>query len=129
VIVVDASLILHIIADGAIQPEVIEMLRNAGPMIAPHLIDLEVMNAIRRQRQHGKSSKPRIAQTITDFNALTIERHDTHHLNPRIWELCDNFTSYDASYVALAESLQVPLISRDVKMSNAPGLRTKIIIV
>jgi predicted nucleic acid-binding protein len=129
VIVVDASLIFHLIVDGPKASEAIEALEKQGTMVAPQLIDLEILNALRKQRMANRVSRERIEQALGDFNAIAIERYPTHHLNTRIWELCDNLTPYDACYVALAESLEIPLYSLDRRMANAPRHNAQIIIV
>ena len=128
-IVVDASIIVHLIADAAVDPNLVEIVRRAEKLVAPHLIDLEVLNALRKKRQQNKISKERLELAFDDFNSIPIDRLSTNHLNSRIWELCNNLTPYDASYVALAESLDISLLSRDAKMAGAPLHRAKIIII
>jgi predicted nucleic acid-binding protein len=128
-IVVDASVVFHIIIDGNEAVTAIQTLKPLGELVAPQLIDLEILNALRKQRQLLKTSKERIEQAFADFNAMVIDRCTTHHLNSRIWSLCQNLTPYDACYVALAESLDVPLYTRDRRMLNAPLNRAKIILI
>ncbi len=128
-IVVDASIIVHLIADAAVDPNIVEIVRGAEKLVAPHLVDLEVLNVLRRKRQHNKIGKERVELAFDDFMSIPIERLSTTHLNTRIWELCNNLTPYDASYIALAESLDVSLLSRDAKMASAPLHRANIMIV
>lgn len=128
-IVVDASVVLHILADGATDPDLIEVMRQAETLAAPHLLDLEIINALRKQRLSNRASAIRTEQALADFNALPIERQPTHHLNARIWQLCQNLTAYDAAYVALAENLDVPLLTRDKRMAHAPHNAAQIILV
>jgi predicted nucleic acid-binding protein len=129
VIVADASIIVHLIVDAAVDPNIIEIVRRAEKLVAPHLIDLEVLNVLRKRRQQNKISKERLELAFDDFNSIPIDRLGTNQLNSRIWELCNNLTPYDASYIALAESLDISLLTRDVKMANAPLHRANVVIV
>ncbi len=128
-IVVDASIIVHLIADATVDSNIVEIVRRAEKLVAPHLIDLEVLNALRKKLQQNRYSRERLELAFEDFNSIPIERLSTNYLNSRIWELCNNLTPYDASYVALAESLNIPLLSRDAKMAGAPLHRANILIV
>ncbi len=128
-IVVDASIIVHLVIDAAIDPNIVEIVRRSEKLVAPHLIDLEVLNILRKKRLQNKTSTQRLQLAFEDFNSIPIDRLGTSHLNTRIWELCHNLTPYDASYIALAESLNISLLSRDAKMAGAPLHRAKIIIV
>ena len=64
-----------------------------------------------------------------DYSGLRIERYPHQHLLSRIWELRDNLTAYDAAYLALAETLEVPLLTRDRRMANAPGVRGTVEVI
>jgi predicted nucleic acid-binding protein len=129
VIVVDASVIIHILLDGQIKPEIIERLESANGLMAPHLIDLEVMNAIKKQTNLKKMTLAEAESAFDIFNMMTIDRRPTYQLNVRIWELRQNLTPYDASYVALAEAAKLPLITRDGRLAKAPNLKTEVIVV
>ena len=93
---------------------------------APHLIDLEFANVLRRLTRLGTLKSSEAAETLANFEALAIVRHAHTVLLPRIWDLRDALSSYDASYVALAESLDVPLLTFDGKLSRAHGHNAKI---
>jgi predicted nucleic acid-binding protein len=129
VIVVDASVVVHLITDAALDPNIVEIIRRAEKLIAPHIIDLEVLNVLRKKRFQNRTTSQRLELSFQDFNSIPIDRISTSHLNNRIWELCHNLTPYDASYIALAESYDVSLLSRDAKMAGAPLHRANIIIV
>jgi predicted nucleic acid-binding protein len=129
VIVVDASVIIHILLDGQIKPEIMARLENANGLMAPHLIDLEVMNAIKKQTNLKKLTFEEAESTFYIFNAITIDRRPTYQLNNRIWELRNNLTPYDSAFVALAEIAKLPLITRDGRLANAPNLKTEVIVV
>jgi predicted nucleic acid-binding protein len=125
VIVVDAS-------------AAISALLNAGParralaeeqVHVPHLIDPELANALRRGVAASRI-EPGDAWTALDrWRRLGMSRYAVFHLFERVWELRQNLSAYDASYVALAESLDCALITADVKLGRAPGLRCPVTVV
>ncbi|MFB3142086.1 MAG: type II toxin-antitoxin system VapC family toxin, partial [Acidobacteriota bacterium] len=81
---------------------------------APHLLDLEVVNVLRRYWQRDILSISRADQALEDLLVFPLTRYAHEMFLPRIWELRDNMTPYDAAYVALAESLKAPLVTCDV---------------
>jgi predicted nucleic acid-binding protein len=88
----------------------------------PHLIDIEVVSAIRRVVASGDASPARGLDAITDLLDLPLVRYPHEILVSRIWELRQNFSSYDAAYLALAESLTesgVPLLTTDKRLARA----------
>jgi len=93
---------------------------------APHLVGVECVQAIRRLRLAGSLEPARAQQAVTDLFALGIERHPHELLLPRAWELRENLTIYDAVYVALAELLEVPLLTCDSRLARAPGVAAEI---
>ena len=126
-IVVDASAILEVLlrTDDA---EKIEA-RLFGPretLHAPHLLDVEVAQVIRRYAAKGEIDGERGRAVLEDLSAFRVRRYPHDLLLPRIWELRDNLTAYDAAYVALAEALEVPLLTRDRRLAAAPRHRAKI---
>jgi predicted nucleic acid-binding protein len=94
---------------------------GAGLRHAPHLIDLEVAHALRRLVASGRLSLARAEEALIDFSDLALVRHAHDAFVPRIWELRDNLTPYDAAYVALAETLDVPIVTCDRKSASAHG--------
>lgn len=88
---------------------------------APHLLDLEVAQVLRRLVREGTISAQRANQAIEDLIDLRITRYPHFVLLPRIWLLRHNLSAYDAAYVALAERLGVPLLTRDGRLSSASG--------
>ena len=86
---------------------------------APHLIDPEVLNSLRRVRARGMASGERAAAALADFFELPLFRHAHVPLRRRIWELGDRFTAYDASYVALAEMLGAELVTSDGALARS----------
>ena len=92
-----------------------------GELHAPHLIDVEMLHALRRLVATGDLSEERAADARTDFADLVIVRYPHVPLSDRAWELRHNFTAYDATFVALSEALAVPLVTCDQRLAEAPG--------
>ncbi len=92
----------------------------------PHVMDLEVLHALRRQTLLGTISSRRSAESIEDLKNLAFVRYPHATLVDRIWSLKDNLTAYDAAYVALAEALDAPLVTMDARLSQAPGIRAAV---
>jgi predicted nucleic acid-binding protein len=88
---------------------------------APHLLDLEVAQVMRRLVREGKVSMLRADRAIEDLLDLRITRYPHFVLLPRIWELRNNFSACDAAYVALAEKLGARLLTREVRLTSASG--------
>jgi predicted nucleic acid-binding protein len=88
---------------------------------APHLLDLEVAQVLRRLVREGAVSAQRADQAIEDLLDLRIARYPHSVLLPRIWQLRHNLSAYDAAYVVLAEKLGAPLLTRDGRLASASG--------
>lgn len=93
---------------------------------APHLVDLEFVNVLRRLVRSGSITSGDAAETLENFQRLAIERHAPNKYLHRIWDLRDAISPYDASYVVLAEALDAPLLTCDAKLSRAHGHRARI---
>ena len=93
---------------------------------APHLLDLEVTQVFRRLAREGTISKPRADRAIHDLLNLRVVRYPHFILLPRVWQLRHHLSAYDAAYVALAESLGAPLLTRDSRLAAASGHRAHI---
>jgi len=91
-----------------------------------HLLDVEFLQVLRRLVHQGIVGSVRAEQAIEDMLALRITRHAPALLLGRIWRLRQNLTAYDAAYVALAEELRAPLITRDQRIAAAPGHRAAV---
>ena len=93
---------------------------------APHLLDLEVTQVLRRLvREHTVEAK-RAGEAIADLLSLRVSRYPHFVFVPRIWQLRHNLTAYDAIYIALAEALNATLITRDARLSAASGHKAKV---
>jgi predicted nucleic acid-binding protein len=122
-LVVDASAVTELLLGRAAGGAVAEELRNHDfDLHAPHLLDVEVLSALRRLVAAGETTAERAAEAIVDLLALPLDRHGHDALVPRIWELRENLTAYDATYVALAEVVAdegAPLITADARLARA----------
>ena len=124
-IVVDASAaVAALLNDGQAR-----RLLAAERLHAPHLIDSEVVSALRRQRHANRVSSADGWNALDTWRRLAVTRYPALGLLARIWALRDNLSAYDASYVALAESLDCALVTADSRLSNAPRLRCPITVV
>ncbi|MFV1980027.1 MAG: type II toxin-antitoxin system VapC family toxin [Rhodothermia bacterium] len=121
-IVVDASAILEVLlrtpAAGVIEDRI---LADGETLHAPHLLDLEVAQVLRRYVIVGTMSPYRGTDALDDLRDFRMTRYSHTIFLPRIWELRSNMTAYDAAYVALAESLGATLLTRDRRLSKSPG--------
>ena len=125
-LVVDSSAALEALAARDPAPGLVERLAEDGDLHAPHLIDTEVLHALRRMLRRGQISDDRAHDARTDFADLTLVRYPHEPLNDRVWELRENLTAYDATFVALAEALDVPLVTCDARLAAAPGHRAAV---
>jgi predicted nucleic acid-binding protein len=85
---------------------------------APYLLDLEVVQVLRRLAFQGVISGPRADAAVRDLLDLRLTRYPHIVLLPRIWQLRHNFSAYDAAYIVLAEKLGAPLITRDARLAS-----------
>ena len=126
-IVVDASAMLEVLLRTPAAPAIEERLFEGGETLhAPHLIDLEVVQVLRRYAAAGEISAERAREALDDLAAFRLRRWAHEPLTLRIWDLRQNLTAYDAAYVALAEALGAPLLTRDRPLASAPGIRARV---
>jgi predicted nucleic acid-binding protein len=123
VIVVDASVLAPALADDGDDGDRVRGRLRGERMTAPELVDLEVVSTLRRAARAGQLDERRSAQALADLSVLPLQRVPHLRLLPRVWELRDNLTAYDAAYVALAEALNAPLLTADGPLARAPGVR------
>jgi predicted nucleic acid-binding protein len=121
-IVLDASAALELLIRSP-TGRVLEarLLAPGESLHAPHLLDLEVLQVLRRYVRKGEMSEGRAMDAIDDFRALPVNRYPHEPFSARVWELRDNLSAYDAVYVALAEALRAPLVTCDAALAAAPG--------
>jgi predicted nucleic acid-binding protein len=128
-IVVDASAILEVLLQTSVAPRVSSRIFGAGETLhAPHLLDVEIAQVLRRYVRSGVISAQRGAEALTDLADLPLNRYPHVVLLPRIWQLRHNATAYDAAYLALAEALDAPLVTRDRALASA-GARIPVEVI
>jgi len=125
-LVVDTSAVLAALIARNPPTGLVERLAVDGDLHAPHLIDVEVLHALRRLNARGELSDERAADARTDFRELALVRYPHFQLGDRIWEMRRNLTAYDATFVALAEALGVPMVTCDARLASAPGHSARI---
>ena len=96
---------------------------------APHLLDVEVTQTLRRYAAAGILAVARAEEALQDLRDLRIRRYPHLLFLRRVWELRDNLTSYDALYVALAETLDATLVTCDRKIASAPGHQARVEVI
>jgi len=130
VIIVDASVLLEYLLSTPTGEWLTERVQDPDEDVcAPHLIDLEVTQTVRRWTFAGLISGERGAKAIQHLTEVNILRWPHEPLLLRIWELRHNLTAYDASYVALAEGLRAPLLTRDRSLAETPGITCEVELI
>jgi predicted nucleic acid-binding protein len=125
VIVVDASAALSgLLNDGPARRSL-----ATDQLHAPHLIDSELASGLRRRVAARQVTADNGWAALDTWRRLGLTRYAGYPLLERVWQLRDNLSAYDAGYVALAESLGCPLVTADVRLSQAPGIRCPITVV
>jgi predicted nucleic acid-binding protein len=119
-IVIDASVVVDLVLARDRAAAIAERIRGRA-LHAPHVIDLEVVHAIRRCWLAGLIYGSRMDEALASALDLPINRYSHKPLLPRILALRENVTAYDGAYVALAEILDLPLITRDRRLARSSG--------
>ena len=125
-IIADASTVVLALGDDGPAGDTARERLDGERLIAPELLDVEVLSAWRRHEAEGRLDDRRSALARADLRDLRVERVSHRLLMERCWELRANVTAYDAVYVALAELLDAPLVTADGKLANAPGIRCRV---
>ena len=121
-IVVDASVVLDLILAQSVAETIGQRLfAPTETLHAPELLDLEVLQVLRRHWRAGSLSASRGKIAVADLHDLPVVRHPHGDLIERIWQLRASVTAYDAVYLALAEALDAPLLTQDARLARAPG--------
>lgn len=126
VIVVDASALVPALADDGADGDLARSRLDGQPLMAPELIDLEVVSVFRRLVHTGQLPERRAGLALQDLADLPMRRAPHQPLLARCWSLRFNLTVYDAAYVALAEALDTVLVTADAKLAQAAGPRCPI---
>lgn len=125
-IVADASVVIAaLIEPGSLGRAAMRRLET-GIVAAPEVVDLEVVSGLRGLVRGGRLDAVNAGRSLAGLQALPLQRFPHEPLLPRIWQLRDNLTAYDASYVALAETLGCSLVTGDAGIAHSPGLRCRV---
>lgn len=122
-VILDASVVVELVLGTRVGARVRQRLLD--PRISlhgPELLDLEVLNVLRRYVQAGRIAADRAETAVRRLNELDLRRYRHGPMLPRIWSWRTNLSAYDATYVTLAEVLGGPLLTTDARLSRAPGL-------
>ena len=124
-IVADASILVAALLRA--EPGLAERVLLQGAEIhAPHLVDLELLSAARKLTNGGQITVRQAEDLLRDFQDMRLIRYPHALVMSRAWQLRANLTPYDAAYIALAELLDAPLLTRDRRLANAPGHNARI---
>ncbi len=130
--VIDASVVVAILADAEEVPWAQAQLSipgSDGALWVPYLIDAEVGHALRRRVAAGRLEEEPAAEALLDFAQMPLRRIEHIGLLHRAWELRHNLSFYDGLYVALAEVLNVPLMTLDRRLARAVGDATGVTVL
>jgi predicted nucleic acid-binding protein len=129
-IVIDASAMLEVLlrtpAAEAVERRLFESRQTTH---APHLIDVEVAQVIRRYAATRELDADRGRAALADLADFPLRRYPHDLLLPRVWESRNNLTAYDAVYVALAEALDAPLLTSDKRLATTAGHHARVELV
>ena len=129
-IVIDASALVETLLRTPAAEAIETRLFGARETLhAPDLLDIEVTQVIRRYAAIGKVDEARGRAALADLGDFPLRRYPHGILLPRVWELRNNLTAYDAVYVALAEILDAPLLTRDRHLAAVSGHDARIELV
>ena len=128
-LIVDASCLYEVVADGLSAEEVRQRLALDFDQVAPHVIDAEVLGIIRRDHMLGRLDGTAARQAVEDLRDWPGERFGHRSLVERAWHLREIVRTWDALYVALAEALDATLLTLDERLGRVNGLACKIEVV
>lgn len=119
--VIDTSALLEVLVSDTADPELVRRVAHAAELHAPHLIDVELLSALRGLVRGGKLSPDRATDVRQEALSMKLIRYPLAGIADRIWALRDAMTCYDACYIALAESLDFPLVTTDARLGRSTG--------
>jgi predicted nucleic acid-binding protein len=124
-IVIDASALVDVIMGWRSEP-IRDRLLSASVVHVPVTVDAELLHALRKHAFSGVVGPQHSNAALRLLDGPTLTRHPVQPLAPRIWSLRHNITAYDAAYVALAEDLGLPLLTRDARLSRSSAHTARI---
>lgn len=120
--VADASAVLEMLLGTPVGKRCADrMLRPAEILCAPHLVDVEVVQVLRRYAAARELSAQRGREALRDLLDLPLIRYPHEPFLERVWQLRNSLSAYDATYVALAEALEAPIVTCDGRLRRAHG--------
>ncbi len=126
-IVLDASVVVELLTNGTLAESIRnELAGREESFLVPHLIDVEVISALRRLAAGKRIDSHRSEQFLAGLAALPAERYSHTPLAGRMWELRHHFTAYDAAYIALAEATGSILYTCDEKLRRGHRARVTV---
>ena len=118
-IAIDASTLINVlIDDGAAGAVARSRIRSEHRLVAPQLIDIEVLSVLRARVLRGVLDEARASQAVVELARFPLARYEHVGIVERAWQLRDALTAYDAAYVALAETLRCRLVTNDAKLAK-----------
>jgi predicted nucleic acid-binding protein len=127
-VVIDASALFELVVKSELAPAVAQAV-GATDMVAPDVVNPEVLSILRRVERRGTLTAQRAVQAVDDLMDAPVRRFSTLPLLADAWTLRANVTAADALYVVLARILRCPLVTADRKLSRAPGLGVPLVMV
>ncbi len=124
---IDSSALVALLADAGPVGDWVGSTTGGATLAAPELAMFETANVLRRQQLSGRLEPVEAALAHQDLMSLSLQLWPYHPLADRAWDLLGTLTVYDASYVALAEELDAPLVTLDARMGRAVGPRCRVI--
>lgn len=124
-IVIDASVMVDALVGEASDSTTLDVV-GEQELHAPALLDFEVASALRGHALAGRLGQQQIDVALEDFVSLRVERYAMTELLPRLLQLRENFTAYDAAYVVLALALDAPLVTADAALRQARRLGVEV---
>jgi predicted nucleic acid-binding protein len=127
-VVIDASALFELVVRSELAPAVAQAV-GATDMVAPDVVNPEVLSILRRGERTGTLTARRAVQAVDDLMDAPVRRFSTAPLLAEAWTLRANVSAADACYVVLARILRCPLVTADRKLSRAPGLGVPLVMV
>jgi predicted nucleic acid-binding protein len=130
VLVVDSSAMTELLLGTPLGRRVeARVFRDDDELHAPHLMDVEVLRAVRRYIQKKDITDEVAEQALRDLIDFRVHRHEHVGFLGRAWDLRDNLAAYDAMYVVLAEALDATVVTCDQPLGSAPGHSARVEVI
>ena len=128
--VLDTSAFVELLMNSEKGREVATLLADDGyTLSAPQLLVTEVVQVLRRRTRAGLVSPSRASAALAIFTRMDVRLYDHLPLTDRVWELRDNLSAYDATFVALAEALHEPLVTCDARLAKNPASEAAVVLI